>query len=404
MMVQRLTSLSAQIVRFCRYLREREFQLGFAEEALALEALACAFPKSSVEMRLLLRAVLVRNLRQLRAFDEHFDNYWRELTLAEDAKIKERGDPSSRKTTHSKQAPSVQVLKNWLYGNRPGEEEEVELAQFSPAAVSGRTELGIFSGEEMEETFRAVRQFARRMAKQPSRRFEPSRRKAAFDLRRTIRQQMRSGGDLTALFFKRKKKRKTRLVLLCDVSRSMELYSRFLVQILYGFQNSGQRIETFVFSTSLSRVTPQLLNQTLGKALENLSAAVPHWSGGTRIGFSFQAFLENYASRFLDRRSIVLIFSDGWDTDGTADLTDAMRRIRRKAARVIWLNPLAGLPGYQPTTAGMQAALPFVDVFAPAHDLESLKQAAAGSLGWGPRTKTPLCAKPDAQQYKTTHQ
>ncbi|MEK7253516.1 MAG: VWA domain-containing protein, partial [Bacteroidota bacterium] len=371
--VQRLTSLSAQIVRFCRYLREREFHLGFAEEALALEALACAFPKSPAELRLLLRATLVRNLRQLRAFDEHFDTYWRELKLADDAKIKERSATSSQKTKPCQQPPSIRVLKNWLYGNRP--DEEVELAQFSPAAVSGRTELGIFSGEEMTETFQAVRQFARRLAKHPSRRFEPSRRKTNFDLRRTLRQQMRSGGDLTGLFFKQKKKRKTRLVLLCDVSRSMELYSRFLIQVLYGFQNSGQRIETFVFSTSLSRVTPQLLNHTLGQALENLSEGVPHWSGGTRIGLCLQDFLKNHASRFLHRRNIVLILSDGLDTGEMAELSDAMNRIQRRAAKVIWLNPLAGQAGYQPSAAGMQAALPFVDLFAGAHDLESLKSS-----------------------------
>lgn len=376
-MIKRQTALSAHVVQFCRYLREQKFQLGPAEELDALEAMVCHVPRSSEDLRAVLKATLVRNLRQLRVFDQYFTKYWKELGFAEDAKIRDEQTPDENRGKPKEKAPSIQVIKNWLYGNR--NEEEVEMATFSPMSVNSRADLSSFSQEETGEVMRVVREVAKKLAKRPSRRYVRSKKMDSFDLRRSIRNQMKNGGDLTHLFFKKKKERKSRIVLLCDVSKSMDLYSRFLIQVLFGFQNVGHEIETFVFSTTLSRVTGQLKNHTLGDALEHLADAVPHWSGGTQIGGSLSEFVKKYGGRFLDRRTIVMILSDGWDIGETTELSEAMKYIQQKSYKVIWLNPLAGQPGFEPKVKGMQAALPFIDVFAPAHDLESLR-ALAGAL------------------------
>ncbi|MEL6823931.1 MAG: VWA domain-containing protein, partial [Calditrichota bacterium] len=164
-----------------------------------------------------------------------------------------------------------------------------------------------------------------------------------------------------------------KLVVLCDVSKSMDLYSKFMIQFMYAFQASFRRMETFVFSTGLHRISDVLQTDGLREALNALER-IPGWSGGTRIGESLQEFNETYGARFIDDRTIVLILSDGWETGDMQPLSSSMEYLQKKAARIIWLNPLAGNPEYQPTVQGMAAAMPFIDVFAPAHSVDSLRQ------------------------------
>jgi len=167
---------------------------------------------------------------------------------------------------------------------------------------------------------------------------------------------------------------KTKLVVLCDVSGSMDLYSRLLVQFLYALQNQLGRIETFVFSTRLQRITEELRGLTYGAALARLGA-VRDWSGGTKIGESLRAFIGEWRS-LLDRDTVVIVLSDGWDTGDPAVLSEALISMRRRAGKVVWLNPLLGSPDYQPLTQGMIAAMPHVDAFLPAHNLDSLRALA----------------------------
>jgi hypothetical protein len=143
---------------------------------------------------------------------------------------------------------------------------------------------------------------------------------------------------------------------------------------MYGFQRVVDRVETFVFSTSLQRITNQLNKNSFEHTLEELSLSVAGWSGGTRIGASLQTFVEDYGRRLLSRKTLVLIMSDGWDTGEPEVMEAAMAAIQKKAAKVIWINPLAGSPGYEPTVRGLQAALPYIDEFVAAYDVESLRR------------------------------
>jgi uncharacterized protein with von Willebrand factor type A (vWA) domain len=152
----------------------------------------------------------------------------------------------------------------------------------------------------------------------------------------------------------------------------MELYSTFLIQFLYAFQTIYRRIDTFVFSTRLQRVTTLLKNRPFAEALGQLAGETTVWGGGTRIGASLHEFTDAYLS-LVDRHTLVIILSDGWDTGDVTLLTDSLARIKAKARKLLWINPLAGNASFQPTVSGMEAALPFLDGFAPVHNVESLK-------------------------------
>ena len=233
-------------------------------------------------------------------------------------------------------------------------------------------DLASLSAHELDEIARLATRLARRLVARPSRRWRAAPRGARVDLRRTIRRSLGVGGELVQLARRERKLRKTSLVVVCDVSGSMDLYARFLLQFVYALQNSFARVETFVFATRLSRVTHRLRRQPYAGMLATLGDEVRDWSGGTRIGESLTA-LEAGWSALIDRRTIVVIMSDGWETGDPAQLGAVLGRLRQRAAKLIWLNPLLGSPAYRPLTGGMQAALPHLDVFAPIHNLESLR-------------------------------
>jgi uncharacterized protein with von Willebrand factor type A (vWA) domain len=218
---------------------------------------------------------------------------------------------------------------------------------------------------------RLAARLARRLATRRSRRPGPAGRRGRVDLRRTLRRSL-TRGEPVELIRRRRKLQKTKLVVLCDVSGSMDLYGRLLLQFLHALQNQFGRVETFVFSTRLERITERLRGRSYREALEELSR-VRGWSGGTRIGESLGDFVSGWG-RLLDRDTVVLVLSDGWDTGEPSALADALIEIKRRAAKVVWLNPLLGNPDYRPLTQGMAAALPHVDAFLPAHNLESLEQ------------------------------
>ncbi len=230
--------------------------------------------------------------------------------------------------------------------------------------------LPIHEQNQVEELMRWLRKFTKDWATRPSRRFLANTHKGKVDLRKTIRY---NHAEIIKLMHRCKKDRKLDLVVLADSSRSMRLFSSFTVQLLYAFQQSYGRLETFVFGTRLFRITPWLQEHSFEQAVAKLNAQVPEWSGGTNIGGSLAQFVEAYASTMINNNCLLMIISDGWDTGDTEELTWAMSYLHRRVKKLIWLNPHASKPDYQPLVAGMQAALPYIDIFQGVHDLESLK-------------------------------
>ncbi len=348
--------------------------MGPAEQSDALRALA-TLPFTDREIfRLTLRATLTKSHAEQKLFDKLYPEYWKNLERAVDSKVKP-GDvverQKSRPAQNPRQAP-VQNIKDWLNGEQS--DEETEMAAYSAAKVLTRKDFSLFSDDEIRAVMKLISAIAKTLATRVNRRFQRDDSGNNFDLRRTMRQNLRRGGEIIELEFRKRKQQRLRLVVLCDVSKSMDLYSRFLLHFLFAFQNVYKRIETFVFSTALHRVTESLRTGYFSESLQNLSTNVPDWSGGTKIGASLHDFVKEYGSRLLDHQTVVVIMSDGWDTGDIDILSESMAKIHRKAARVIWLNPLAGSADFQPTVRGMAAAWPYIDVFAPVHNVESLRQ------------------------------
>lgn len=320
-----------------------------------------------------LKSVIVKSKWQYEQFDDLYDEFWDHLKKAVDSKTKSLPEDNEKNSNLNAQQPSIETLKSWLYHN-PAEEEQ-SVAAYSSLEVLTRKDFGNMSPDEMHLIMALLRKIARQLAHQKSRLKKRAKKNHVLDLKRTFSTNMRLGGEILKFHFSQPKDKKLKLVLLCDVSKSMDLYSRFFVNLIYAFQNAYDRIETFVFSTAIHRVTELLENYEFDKAYELISERVPHWSGGTTIGQSIQSYVDSYAHKLLTKKTIIFILSDGWDTGDPIMLRQSMREIHKRSKKVIWLNPLAGSPNFSPDVIGLQTALPYIDVMESAHNLESLRRA-----------------------------
>jgi uncharacterized protein with von Willebrand factor type A (vWA) domain len=372
-------ALGAAVSRFAALLRADALPVTVIQVLDAVRALDHLDIADRSELYLGLRAVFVSRPEEQPTFDRIFDAFWRAGAQA-DPGIPGLVTPSlaasdeSGLTAAAGQKREALALDTWGDDDEGGESDE----PLGVPAVSDRESMvgqdfATFAPDQLDEVLRLTIMIARRLARRISRRRRPVRRRGRVDLRRTLRANL-TRADLIDLPFRARKPKKTKLVLLCDVSGSMDLYSRFLLQFLFAVQNVFRRVETFTFSTRLTRITDHLRSRSYRQVLRRLGE-VRDWSGGTRIGESFLEFNREWG-RIVDRRTIVIILSDGWDTGDPDVLATELLRIKRRAARVIWLNPLLGNPSYEPLTRGMAAALPLVDHFAPAHNLASLRDLA----------------------------
>ncbi|HKX30673.1 MAG TPA: VWA domain-containing protein [Blastocatellia bacterium] len=362
-----------ETILFCRALRERGLTVTPAEVIDAVTALDLIDLDDRRETHLSLRTILASRVEDFPIFEELFEAFWNRLGHGPRRRVEPEVDPQP--VRRSSRGPGEKGLAYFLEHWGAPESRTAEPIQV-PAAGSAESrsekDFGSFETDELDEISRVVRRIVRRLARHPSRRWRPVKRGPRVDLRRTLRLCLKTGGEVVELSRKRRRPKKTRLVVICDVSGSMDLYSRILLQFVYGLQNSFARVETFVFSTSLERITGHLKDWTYQQALKRLAAGVRSWSGGTLIGPSLAAFNSGWPG-LVDSRTIVMILSDGWDTGEPQELAAALTEIRRRAGKLIWLNPLLGSPTYQPLARGMQAALPHIEVFAPLHNLASLR-------------------------------
>jgi uncharacterized protein len=371
--LHRQTSLSAHIVQFCRYLRTEGYTISATEESDALRTLEILQPYDNADkMQLALRTILCRSQSQIERFDELYAYYFKQIEKAVDSKIAEQERQEQKPKSKARQEEAqFNALRDWLFNNQ-SREEEIAVHTYSSDTVLGKKDFADMTDEEMQAVYELIQMIARRLAKQHNRRYRKD-KSGILDIKRTLRQNLRRGGEMLEILMKKRQKRRVQLVLICDVSKSMELYSRFLIQFAYTFQQVFKRIETFVFSTKLIKTSDILRGSDFPKMLKDLSENIPEWSGGTRIGESFKQFVENNSTKCLTSKTIVLIMSDGWDTGEVDVLEKAMHTIHKKANKVIWINPLMGNPDFEPNTDCMVAALPYIDVLTSGHSIESLK-------------------------------
>jgi uncharacterized protein len=248
------------------------------------------------------------------------------------------------------------------------------MMSYSQEEVLREKNFGDFTDEELSRARRLMERMRWQAARRLTRRHTPSQRGDRLDLRRTVRRTFSTGGETLTWARRRRKVKPRPLVLICDVSGSMERYTRLLLQFLHTVSHGvSANVETFVFATRLTRITPSLRRRRVEDALDRVTQDVADWSGGTRTGEALAHFNRQWARRVLGRGAVALIISDGWDRGDPLQLDREMARLRRTAFRVMWLNPLLGSPHYRPLTRGMQAALPYLDDFLPVHNLNSLE-------------------------------
>jgi uncharacterized protein len=369
--------LAAAVARFATLLRRSGLPVTLVEVTDAVRALDHLDLGDRHELYLGLRAIFVTRPEEVPPFDRCFDAFWRIAPDGDDSSgfipAPAIEDPTGASVVKSDQKREALALDSW--GEEEAEEggDPLSVPLASEAEALVHQDFSTFGADQLDDLLKLTVKIARRLAHRLSRRRRPRKRRGRVDVRRTLRANL-TKGDLIDLRFRERKRKKVRLVLLCDVSGSMDLYSRFLLQFLFALQNVFGRVETFIFSTRLTRITEFLRGRSYRQVLRRLTD-VRDWSGGTKIGESLAQFNREWP-HLVDRRTIVIVLSDGWDTGEPDVLAIELMRIKRRAARVIWLNPLLGNPSYEPLTRGMAAALPLIDDFAAGHNLAALRDLA----------------------------
>lgn len=310
-------------------------------------------------------------------FDLAFNLFWRyprtefEAVDAEN----ETPEPSSLQDL-SDTSDEQDILEQWLDSETEddAEGEEDDSTAYSVEEVLSRKDFSEFTTEDMEKAREIVAKLAALLATRLSRRKVVGKKGKTIDFRRSWRKSLSHGGEPLELIRKQRKIKKTKILLLCDVSGSMDCYAKFLIQFIYGMQKELKEVEVAVFSTHLTDITGLLRRKGLAEGLNEVADVVPDWSGGTKIGESLLEFYRQFAPSFSAYRTVVILISDGWDRGDVEVLRYSMEMLHRHAYRLIWLNPLLGSDGYQPICRGIRTALPYVDYFLPAHNLESLAE------------------------------
>jgi uncharacterized protein len=371
------------ILLFCRTLQRAGVPVGLDGRLALLQALGLVDLGQRAQVYHACRSLLVHSREQLPVFDAIFARFWRA-----------QGEPPARRQLMPRaprHRPREQpfTIVTYLARKARGDDEPVDVADkagsYSPAEQLQRKEFAAMTPEELAELRRLIARIDWRLGMRVTRRRAPRRRGESLLMRRVVRDAARHGGVALRLPRQQRTQKPRPLVILADVSGSMEKYSRLLLQLSYAVARRLGRVECFVFGTRLTRITPQLRLRNLDRALDAAAREAVDWGGGTRIGASLHAFNRRWARRVLGRGAVALVISDGWEHGDPELLARATRALRRRCHRLIWLNPLAGRAGFQPRTAGMAAAARHVDDLLPVHNLQSLHDLAAHLAALGPR-------------------
>jgi len=366
-------ALVRHVVTFGRVLREAGLEVGPGRVADALRSLDAVELERQEDVYFALRQTLVSRHDELDLFDRAFRAWFLRAPVL----------PPARSLPPELRQTSAETLAEQTRG---GDEEDdarddpLELGASAHELLRDK-DFAEMTPEEYRRVKRLIAVIARRRPKRVSRRRHADPRGDRLDLRRLIRHSLRTGGDPVDRPFRARKNVPRKLVVLCDVSGSMDAYARALLLFLHAAVGSGPGVEGFAFGTRLSRLTPELGTRDPEAALAKCTEAVTDWGSGTRIGASLKEFNDVYGRRALSRGAVVVIVSDGWERQDPELVGREMARLARAAYAVVWVNPLKGNPEYQPLAGGMRAALPFIDRFLPGHNLRSLEELATVLAG-----------------------
>lgn len=365
------------LLLFARLLRKLTIPVTPTQILDLVQALTQIDLQDKAQVRDASKAILVSRYEHLALFDEAFDLFWR----AREEQALSRfslGELLQRTRAPQIQYRLLQTHHNHQHSRQHhNQDPHIEkIYTYSDAEALRRKDFATMSEYELGQVKQFMQELQWTPAERRTRRRVPARNGDQIDLRRSMRQNVRFGGEPLLLARRQRKSKRRPLIALADISGSMDRYSRVLLQFLYSITHALDRVEAFVFSTRLTRITRHLGRRDINLALDRTAHAVHDWAGGTRIGEAIRSFNFDWARRVCGQGAIVLVISDGWDRGDPQLLGREMNRLRASCYRLIWLNPLLGSPSYEPLTRGIQAALPHTDEFLPVHNLVSLEQLA----------------------------
>ncbi len=391
--------LTANLLTFGRELRASGLNIGCGQIISFVEAVGEIDARQRNDFYYAARSTLVTAPEQLPAFDAAFARFWKrvanplppveseldpdELDMppppGTEPDQKDRRTPSGGDKTSSSKERSILAIED--NEENSGDSEDVDsppedVMVFSAREVLRKKDFSQYTPQEIAEARRMIAAMNWRLGTRKTRRRERAIRGEFIDYRATLRRSLRSQGVPLELRRRRRKERMRPLVLICDISGSMDRYSRLLLQFVHALEHGLDTVEVFVFSTRLTRITRELRKRNVDDAIMQVVKSVDDWSGGTRIGEAIKTFNFKWGRRVLRSGATVVMISDGWDRGDPLLLSREMARLQRSCRKLIWLNPLLGAPGYQPLTQGIRAALPFVDYFLPIHNMKSLEMLA----------------------------
>ncbi|MCR9255757.1 MAG: VWA domain-containing protein [Alphaproteobacteria bacterium] len=371
---------SARVSGFLGHLREHGFRLGVSECGTALEALTHVAAQDPWEARLALRAVCTGCAEDADRFDALFDAYWMNAGRVREKAVPDGTTQPARHTHNSREDHGTRTGAAGKAHSPEGGDGEGETASEGTGKLVASKLKNLMKKDMREivspDDVRAAEAVARRLGQairdRRSRRRKAARSGPRIDLRRTIRKSLATGGEPLALARRHRPDRPVKIAALCDVSGSMMLYARPFLAFLSGLMRADPASDAYLFHTRLVRITEALRDEDPMRALNRITLLADGFGGGSKIGENLDRFARTYARRFVDGRTVVVILSDGYDSAGPDLLDDALKRLKKRGCRIVWLNPLKGWKGYEPVARGMAAALPHLDLFAAASTLDDL--------------------------------
>jgi uncharacterized protein with von Willebrand factor type A (vWA) domain len=376
--------LAENILHFARVLRAAGLPVGPAKVLAALEAVQAVGIEHREDFRTALESVFIERHEQAALFDQAFELYWRNPRLLERMMQLLLPKVYARTPRPEAEAPLPARLAEALLPlptpESAAQEQEVTIDAgftFSPREVLQTRDFETMTAAELTEVKSMIARLRLPLPEHRVRRTIAARRGTAIDLRASLRAMASAGGEIVSLEWRARRKRRPPLVVLCDISGSMDRYSRMLLFFLHAITNDRDRVHTLLFGTRLTNITRHLKRRDVDVALARVAAAVSDWAGGTRIGACLSEFNRRWSRRLLGQGAVVLLISDGLDSDAGEGLSREMERLAKSCRRLIWLNPLLRYDKFEARPAGIRAMLPYVDDFLPVHNLESLKQLAS---------------------------
>lgn len=361
------------MVRFARFLRVNDIPVTLSSVLDAITSLRLVDVSNLELFKNLLRCNFTTGKGEIELFNALFERFWLSHPTDSSRDVPEPGAGSPPGCGEDASGMTAQVVAGGVVDDDPGAGPDDSL-RYSPWALERKKSGQKIRFEESAALYRTMVRLLNRLSRLESRRWHYGSRGRRITLRGVLRKNIQFGGEPVHLIFKRRKPAKWRIVFFCDVSGSMDLYALMAFQFIHVLKKAIPRTEIFFFSTNLTRVTSVFRAEDFSTALQKIPDLVADWGGGTRIGHCLKVFNDTFGNRWLTGKTIVMVYSDGWDRGETDLLQQQMALVKRKAYKVLWLNPLLGTQDYQPICRGIRAALPYTDYFLPATSLYDFRQ------------------------------